>query len=622
MTVTQAALTDPRVRAEVVALLYSNAAVGVLMNLISIPLIWWAYRSVVPSTLLNSALALWACLQLASAWNRRAWKNLPTEQQREARTSRAFLQRAQAMAVALSLGMALLLAVLHFADRPATPAIAAVLALVYVLGACTSTLIYLPLVRVFSSVVLGSQALLLANSDEAVSWLLAALLFALILGLWGYGKRYSAQLQQVIVLRFEVQDLLAQQERLRDTAEAANQAKSRFFAAASHDVRQPLQAVMLTFHALRFARSDERRSQLLNDAERNLGALRQLFDQVLDISRIDAGALPIAPQAVPLQAMFDKLEARFAGEAAAKQVWLRFAATPRAVHSDPDALERMLANLVGNAIKYTERGGVWVGLRSARGRIEVRDSGVGIAEAQHERIFDEFFQVDNPGRDRASGLGLGLSIVRRLGERLHHEVGLVSAPERGSTFWVGTTALDAPVTGDHHEEAQPVAQSIESDTTVDALTGCSIVLIENDAQVAHALLDLLTRAGAGVQLFATAEAALASVPSQPSQPSQSTPTLAPEVVISDYRLSGALDGAEAVRQLRSAWQQDFGAIVLTGDTAIRDLTRIDAALHTSTAPTRTRLLHKPVPAAQLIDAVQAVRRGTDGGMIQTSGRSD
>lgn len=620
MTASHALLADPRVRAEVVALLYGNAAVGVLMNLISIPLIWFAYRSVVPSTPLNVALMLWACLQLASAWNRRAWNTLPASMRCEAQTSRAFLQRAQWMAAALSLGMALLLAVLHFADRPATPAIAAVLALVYVLGACTSTLIYLPLVRVFSSVVLGSQALFLARSDEAVSWLLAALLFALILGLWGYGKRYSAQLQQVIVLRFEVQDLLAQQERLRDTAETANQAKSRFFAAASHDVRQPLQAVMLTFHALRFARSDERRSQLLNDAERNLGALRQLFDQVLDISRIDAGALPIAPQAVPLQAMFDKLEARFAAEAAAKQVWLRFAATPRAVHSDPDALERILANLVGNAIKYTERGGVWVGLRSARGRIEVRDSGVGIAKAQHERIFDEFFQVDNPGRDRASGLGLGLSIVRRLGERLHHDVGLVSAPERGSTFWVGVTVLDTPVTGDHHEEAQPVAQSIESDTTVDTLTGCSIVLIENDAQVAHALLELLTRAGAGVQLFATAEAALDAVPSQPSQPSQAT--LAPEVVISDYRLSGALDGAEAVRQLRSAWQQDFGAIVLTGDTAIRDLTRIDAALHTSTAQTRTRLLHKPVPAAQLIEAVQAVRRGTDGGALQTSEYSD
>jgi signal transduction histidine kinase/FixJ family two-component response regulator len=606
MTVTQAALTDPRVRAEVVALLYSNAAVGVLMNLISIPLIWWAYRSVVPSTLLNSALALWACLQLASAWNRRAWKNLPTEQQREARTSRAFLQRAQAMAVALSLGMALLLAVLHFADLPATPAIAAVLALVYVLGACTSTLIYLPLVRVFSSVVLGSQALLLANSDEAVSWLLAALLFALILGLWGYGKRYSAQLQQVIVLRFEVQDLLAQQERLRDTAEAANQAKSRFFAAASHDVRQPLQAVMLTFHALRFARSDERRSQLLNDAERNLGALRQLFDQVLDISRIDAGALPIAPQAVPLQVMFDKLEARFAGEAAAKQVWLRFAATPRAVHSDPDALERMLANLVGNAIKYTERGGVWVGLRSARGRIEVRDSGVGIAEAQHERIFDEFFQVDNPGRDRASGLGLGLSIVRRLGDRLHHAVGLVSAPERGSTFWIGVTVVDAPVAEVNGDVLPPLARASDADVTLDALIGCSIVLIENDAQVAHALQDLLWQAGASVTHFATAEAALAAVPPQPRRPTLA----APEVVISDYRLSGALDGAEAVRQLRSAWQQDIGAIVLTGDTAIRDLTRIDAALHTSTAPTRTRLLHKPVPAAQLIEAVHAVRRGT------------
>ena len=590
-------LTDPRVRAEVVALLYGNAGVGVLMNLASVPVLWLTYQRMLPAVPLLAGLGLWTLLQALSAWNRWQWNQLQPLQQRSETVSATFLRRANGMAWLLSAGVAILLAVLHFAATPATPALTAALALVYVLGATISTLIYLPQIKIFSLVVLGSQAALLAWSDNPVEWLLALLFVGLIAGLWAYGRRYSAQLQQVIVLRFEVQDLLGEQERLRNAAEAANQAKSRFFAAASHDVRQPLQAVMLTFHALRHARTDERRNHLLDDAERNLTALRQLFDQVLDISRIDAGAVPINPQAVPLQPLFDKLDARFGSEAAAKQVWLRFAPTHAAVVSDPDALERMLANLVGNAIKHTDRGGVWVGHRSARGRIEVRDCGVGIAPAHHARIFEEFYQVGNVGRDRASGLGLGLSIVQRLGDLLAHPLGLVSAIGCGSTFWVGVQATVSPAS-----TVANVAPTLPALLTLSAapLSGYTVYLIENDEQVARALSELLLDAGAAMHTFATAEAALDAARLTTSASAQV------DAVISDYRLGGAIDGAEAVVQLRALWQREVGAIVLTGDTAIKDLTRIDAKLNTSDAQTRTRLMHKPIPAAQLIEAVAAV----------------
>ncbi len=584
-------LADPRVRAEVVALLYGNASVGVIMNLISVPLVWLAYRHVLPWFALLPVLALWVVIQGVSAWNRRQWNRLSRDVQREAAMSSQFLQRAQWMAALLGAGIASLLAVLHFASAPATPALAATLGLVYVLGACASTLIYEPQVRTFAGVVLGSQAALLALSGGAVEWLLAGLLVALIVGLVAYARRYSAQLQQVIVLRFEVQDLLAEQAGLKDAAEAANLAKSRFFAAASHDVRQPLQAVMLTFHALRHARDEARRNHLLDSAERNLGALRQLFDQVLDISRIDAGAVPINPQGVALQPLFEKLDARLSGEAAAKQVWLRFAPTNAVVHSDPDALERILANLVGNAIKHTEHGGVWIGYRSARGRIEVRDSGVGIDTAHHGRIFEEFFQVNNPGRDRASGLGLGLSIVQRLAGLCGHPMGMLSAPNRGSLFWIGVGQTE-PAVSPSAVAPQNVAALSEK-----PLANLSIFLIENDAQVAHALTDVLTDAGAIVQTFASAEAALDIARAIDRV----------NVVISDYRLSGAIDGVEVVTQLRRLWNAEVPVIVLTGDTAIKDLARIDATLHTSDAHPRARLMHKPVTAAQLIDVVLALQ---------------
>jgi two-component system, sensor histidine kinase len=584
-------LDDPRVRREVLALLYSNAGVSVVMNLISIPLVWFAYRHVLPATALLSALALWSAMQFVSEWNRRGWLRLSSEQRDDPAVTTSFLRRARAIALMLSIGIAILLAVLHFAQAPATPAIAACLGLAYVLGACTSTLIYPSQVRIFSSVVLGSQATLLVIGGNLAEWSLAAVLIALIAGLWAYAKRYGAQLQQVIVLRFEVQDLLAEQARLKEAAEAANQAKSRFFAAASHDVRQPLQAVMLTFHALRHAKDEARRHQLLDNAERNLSALRQLFDQVLDISRIDAGAVPIKPQAVPLQPLFEKLDARLSGEAAAKHVWLRFAPTDAVVHSDPDALERILANLVSNAIKHTEHGGVWVGMRSARGRIEVRDSGIGIDAAHHERIFEEFFQVNNPGRDHASGLGLGLSIVKRLCELLDHPLGLASAPGRGSMFWVGVERTNASIASEA-KPAAPVTALAQS-----PLTDHSIYLIENDEQVAQALAELLRDAGAVVYAFASADAALAAALERASEPV--------DAIISDYRLGSAVDGVELVVQLRAIWTRDVGAIVLTGDTGIKDLARIDAKLHTSQSSTHSRLLHKPVSATQLIEAVLA-----------------
>ena len=598
-------LDDPRVRAEVVALLYGNAAVGVIMNLLSVPVIWLVYHRLTEATPLVLLLTVWAGLQVLSAWNRRQWNRLTTATQQEPAVSAAFLFRARAMAWVLSIGMAILLAYLHYARLPASPSMTAVLGLIYVFGASIATLIYLAQIRIFSSVVLGSQALLLAWSANPIEWLLAGMFIALIVGVLIYGRRYSAQLQQVIVLRFDVQDLLSEQARLRDLAEAANAAKSRFFAAASHDVRQPLQAVMLTFHALKFARDDQRRARLLDDAERNLTALRQLFDQVLDISKIDAGAVPIKIQAVALQPVFEKLEARFNDEAISKKLWLRFVPTLALVASDPDALERILANLIGNAIKHTERGGVWIAYRTARGRVEVRDSGVGIAREHHEKIFEEFFQVDNPGRDRASGLGLGLSIVQRLAALLHHSIGLASAPQHGTTFWVSAYPPDAAIAQHSltvdiaHSEARATPAN-EGESGHQSLAGLSIFLVENDAQVARAMTDLLVEAGAYVQTFLSADEALATAPAN----------LDVNTVISDFRLGSALDGVDVVLGLRAIWQRDVGAIVLTGDTAIKDLARIDSRLKISEAHTqmqaRTRLMHKPVSASQMIDALRAM----------------
>ncbi|TAG64942.1 MAG: response regulator [Burkholderiales bacterium] len=456
----------------------------------------------------------------------------------------------------------------------------------------------MPQIKTFSTLVLGSQATLLLLRQTPIEALVAVLLIALIAGLWGYGRRYSEQFQQTIVLRFEVQDLLAEQARLRAVAEAAHEAKSRFFAAASHDVRQPLQALMLNFHALRHAQSNERRAGLLDAADSSVSALRQLFDQVLELSKIDAGALHVKPQPVVLQTLFDTLDARFSVEAAAKNVWLRFAPTTATITSDANAFERMLANLIGNAIKHTARGGVWIAYRPARGRIEVRDSGIGIAAEHHARLFDEFFQVENEARDRTKGLGLGLSIVQRIGALLSHDVGVASAPNRGSTFWITAKPL---ATAKTEQSVVLNAQTSQAALTFPTLEHTRFWVLENDRDVAQSLAAFLRDAGAQVELFFKPEDAL----SRAHDLAQSANAAIPNAVISDYRFGASLDGVASLKKLRSVFRSDTPAILLTGDTSIKDLSRIDHEL--TGAPATTQLLHKPVSAEELIAALNSLR---------------
>ncbi len=272
-------------------------------------------------------------------------------------------------------------------------------------------------------------------------------------------------------------------------------------------------------------------------------------------------------------------------------MWLRFAPTSALIQSDPDALERILANLVGNAIKHTEHGGVWVGLRSERGRIEVRDSGIGIASEHHARIFEEFFQIGNPGRDRTSGLGLGLSIVKRLCELLNHPLGLVSAPGRGSLFWIGVGRGVTPTASTAIDSALSAAAPPASPDPT-PLVGRHVFLIENDAQVALSLTDLLRSGGATVSSFESAQAALAAADLGS----------AADLVITDYRLGEAIDGAELLLRLRSVWRRETCAMVLTGDTETGSLAHINATLGTASGVQRSRLMHKPVTADQLIGA--------------------
>jgi len=214
----------------------------------------------------------------------------------------------------------------------------------------------------------------------------------------------------------ELHQRLEQVEAARATAEQANVAKSRFFAAASHDLRQPLHSLGLFATALRDVVDNAEARVLVRRIGDSIGALHRLFDELLDISRLEAGTVEVRRRDTALQPLFDRLEEEFYAEAAAKGLRLRFHPTALAVHTDPSLLERILANLVSNAIRYTREGGVLIGARP-RGSdvaLQVWDTGIGIPPEQRAMVFEEFYQIGNPARDARKGLGLGLAIVRRL----------------------------------------------------------------------------------------------------------------------------------------------------------------------------------------------------------------
>ena len=242
--------------------------------------------------------------------------------------------------------------------------------------------------------------------------------------------------QRVQEVSGELRRRLAEVQAAREEAEQASLAKSHFFAAASHDLRQPLHSLGLFAAALGSHVSGTEGRQLVRHVGESIEALKRLFEELLDLSRLDAGHVRVELDDLALQDIFDRLSIEFHAEAVSRELRLRFAPTRLAVHSDAALLHRVLANLVSNALRYTRSGGVLVGARrrGQRAWIEVYDTGVGIAATEQSRIFDELYQVDNPGRDRSQGLGLGLAIVRRLTQLLGHQLTLISAPGQGSRF--------------------------------------------------------------------------------------------------------------------------------------------------------------------------------------------
>lgn len=371
----------------------------------------------------------------------------------------------------------------------------------------------------------------------------------------------------------------------RDAAERANRAKSRFLAAASHDLRQPLNAITLLVAVLRSRIEDDDMLELIDRIEGSLGAMIELFEALLDLSKLESGAVQLNVRPVALGSVLERIEQDFRPVAEAKGLRFRVLPTGLWIATDSTLLERMLRNLVSNAIRYTERGGVLVGAR-ARGdrvRVEVVDTGPGIPPEHQEEIFDEFRQLRNEARERGSGHGLGLAIVKRASGLLRHPVELKSRLGRGSRFIVEIPRAAPETAG---QENSPGLG-----TTVPSVRHL-VLVIEDDSLVLTATRLLLEQYGSGVLAARTAEEALTIVRNGAM----------PSAVVADFRLPGGVDGLEAIRMLRDALGHEIPTVLVTGDVTDDVEPRARAM--------GVQLLRKPVKPDDLTAILQPGRPGT------------
>lgn len=361
----------------------------------------------------------------------------------------------------------------------------------------------------------------------------------------------------------------------KDEAERANIAKSRFFAAASHDLRQPLHALALFVGAMKEHARYPEMKPLIDHIDASVSAMETLFNSLLDISRLDAGILEVHKEHFPASRLFDRVHQQYAE--VAREKGLRFTVRPcnLTLYSDPVLLERILLNLVSNAIRYTHDGGILIAGRR-RGKqllIQVYDTGLGIPEASQEAVFQEFVQLNNPARDRKKGLGLGLAIVSRLARLMDQRVQVRSVTGRGSVF-----SVEVPL-GSSQEAASPTPQLMTSSGQLD---GKLAVLIDDEEAILLAMEELFDAWNIDLITARNVEEAVDWLRS-----SERTP----DILMTDYRLPDSTNGVEVVNYLRMCFGENLPALILTGDTAPDTLQRINEA--------GMSILHKPIRPARL-----------------------
>ncbi|WMP18995.1 ATP-binding response regulator [Thiothrix lacustris] len=585
---------EHRVRTAVLQALMKDNAFGLLVNVLASALFAWAYPDVRANTWLCAVLLLWCSL---AVWSYRAEINVKLLFQDELLTpaqSWHYLRLYITSSVLQTCCLATLVVFFMLRHAQGFMSLEVIGGLFYYFGSIMKDFSVRLLNIAYTLVLLPPMAVFYVLQGDVAGFVVAGFIIIFCFGAIQFAGNMGSLMVSNIQLRYSMEELTQNLMTERDRADSANAAKSRFFTAASHDARQPLQAIALLFAGLVKSPSISTPDRILIEKiAANLHTIRNLFDRVLDISRIESGSVAPNFQAIALQPMFNSLEMQFGEFATSKGLWLRFRPTQAVVWHDADLLERMLGNLVHNALKFTPHGGVWVGYRMQQQQIEVRDSGVGITTAAQAHIFEAFYQTDNSARKRdlTAGLGLGLSIVKLLAEVTHTPIRLRSERGRGSTFSLQLQIPPPlPAVAVPQCAAVPLAPVVEASS----LQGLSLLFVEDDDELRDLFAEALRELG--VQVSGVGSAPLAFRWLQKQQAG----AIHFDALLTDYRLGDGGSGVDVARRVRQYRGDSFPVIVLTGDTSGEGFAALVQHPYTWT-------LHKPVTIDQLAAALQKVR---------------
>jgi two-component system, sensor histidine kinase len=384
--------------------------------------------------------------------------------------------------------------------------------------------------------------------------------------------------KQLVKLRIQTEHLATDLKEQKEIAERASAAKTTFLAAASHDLRQPVHALGLFIGALRRVVMPLEGRRLIEQIEESTVAMDGLFSALLDISQLDAGTVEVHRQSFPMGTLLERICRDHEAEAAAKGLSLVWARSTAVVDCDPVLLERILRNLVANAVRYTDHGRVLVGCRrrGATLSIQVLDTGPGIPSNERDRVFQEYYQLGNPERDRTKGLGLGLAIVRRLVDLLGCGMTLRSRVGHGSCFEVAVPIAAGGIP----------ARKDALEATSGALAHGFIVVIDDELAIRNAMSALLAGWGHEAIVVGSSDEAIQQLSNCEQRP---------DLIICDYRLRDGENGIRVIERLRSEYNEAIPAMLITGDTAPDRLAEAKAS--------SLLLMHKPVSNGKLRAAI-------------------
>lgn len=441
-----------------------------------------------------------------------------------------------------------------------------------------------PLLRAFIPFaifeVVGVSIKLLMLDDPAYLALgigMPAYLFSLL----AMAKNTNQFALEAIKQRFTNAELISHLREKHEEAELANRAKTKFLASASHDLRQPIHAQGLYLDVLARSQLSPQDQHVLEQLHLAWQASAEMLNTLLDYSRIEAGVVKAHVQPFLLNTLFQKMEKELAPLAEAQELLYRTRETSLAIDSDPVLVELILRNLISNAIRYTEKGGLLVGCRRRQSKlvIEVWDTGIGVNTEQQKMIFQEFHQVNNSERDRRKGLGLGLAIAQSLTELLNSHLEVQSRPKRGSVF-----RFELPITN------KPIIETTQVIPAKQVSLNLTVLVVDDDETVRDAMALVLE--GWGCQCL-LAESL--------SEAKQLCSDQKPQLIISDYRLRDGELGHRVIEALQQLLDAPVPAILITGDTAPRRIREANIS--------GSLLLHKPLSSQLLYQHIQRLFPG-------------